>query len=141
MNIQYITTYNHQFHVNLPTLKLKQLQHESETWMRLLDFMMSENIHLKNRLSEILKEQFDEKLLSGVEDFQNTFLKEDQLIELLRNEVAELNELFSNTLPGTGAIENEIDAKLIKLRDIMITTEREFGKIKLQFNSYISQNI
>jgi len=109
--------------------------------MRLLDFMMSENIHLKNRLSEILKEQFDEKLLSGVEDFQNTFLKEDQLIELLRNEVAELNELFSNTLPGTGAIENEIDAKLIKLRDIMITTEREFGKIKLQFNSYISQNI
>lgn len=141
MNTQYITTYNQQFHVNLPTLKLKQLQHESETWMRLLDFMMSENIHLKNRLSEILKEQFDEKLLSGVENFQNTFLKQDQLIELLRNEVAELNELFLNTLPGTAAIENEIDAKLIKLRDTMITTEREFGKIKLQFNSYISQNI
>jgi hypothetical protein len=140
--IPHITTYNQQFHLNnLPELKLKQLQHESETWKRLLDFMMNENIHLKNRLSEILKDKFDEKLLAQVEDFQNTFLKEDQLIELLRNEVAELDDLFLNKITDKGAMENEIDTRLIKLRDNMITTEREFGKIKLQFNSYLSQNI
>jgi chromosome segregation ATPase len=138
----HIITYNQQFHLNnLPALKLKQLQHESERWKRLLDFIMNENIHLKNRLSEILKDQFDEKLLAEVEDFQNTFLKEDQLIEFLRNEVAELEELFLNEKADSDTIENEIDKKLNRLTDNMITIEREFGKLQHKFNSYISQNI
>ena len=79
----------------MPELKLKQLQFESDTWKRLLVFMMDENIHLKNRLSEVLKDQFDKNLLVEVEGFQNNFIKEDELIGLMRNDVAELDKLFS----------------------------------------------
>ncbi|MBK6634629.1 MAG: hypothetical protein IPG38_10195 [Chitinophagaceae bacterium] len=39
--------------------KLTQLQFETVSWQRLLDFMTDENIHHKNRLSEILKDRFD----------------------------------------------------------------------------------
>ena len=38
-------------------------------------------------------------------------------------------------------MENEIDKKLFKLQGNMITAESEFGKLKLQFNSYLSENI
>ena len=71
---------------------------------------------------------------------QNAFLKEDQLFEFLRNEVAELEDLL-NFAAVKKVMENEIDKKLFKLQGNMITAESEFGKLKLQFNSYLSENI
>ena len=53
----------------MPELKLKQLQNESDSWKKLLGFMMDENIRLKNRLSELLKDKFDKNLLEEVESF------------------------------------------------------------------------
>ena len=78
----------------MPELKLKQLQYERDTLKRLLDFMIVENVHMKNRLSEVLQDKFDKNLLKGIEFFQSTFLKEDELIGLLRNDFAELNKLL-----------------------------------------------
>ena len=79
---------------DMPELKLKQLQYERDTLKRLLDFMIDENGHMKNRLSEVLQDKFDKNLLKGIEFFQSTFLKEDELIGLLRNDFAELNKLL-----------------------------------------------
>ena len=79
---------------DMPELKLKQLQYERDTLKRLLDFMIDENVHMKNRLSEVLQDKFDKNLLKGIEFFQSTFLKEDELIGLLRNDFAELNKLL-----------------------------------------------
>ena len=79
---------------DMPELKLKQLQYERDTLKRLLDFMIVENVHMKNRLSEVLQDKFDKNLLKGIEFFQSTFLKEDELIGLLRNDFAELNKLL-----------------------------------------------
>ena len=78
----------------MPELKLKQLQYERDTLKRLLDFMIDENVHMKNRLSEVLQDKFDKNLLKRIEFFQSTFLKEDELIGLLRNDFAELNKLL-----------------------------------------------
>ena len=50
----------------IPELKLIQLQYEINTWKRLLSFMSEENIQLKNRLSEVLKNKFDKNLLEEV---------------------------------------------------------------------------
>ena len=65
-------------------IKLKQLQHESDTWKRSLAFMMDENVQLKNRLAEILKPDFDNSLLDDIEIFQTNFLREDEVISLLK---------------------------------------------------------
>ena len=125
----------------MPELKLKQLQYESDTWKRLLVFMMDENIHLKNRLSEVLKDQFDKNLLVEVEGFQNNFIKEDEMIGLLRNDVAELDKLLVREIFEDGKIINEIDRRLKNLRNNIIIAERQFGKLKLEFNNYLSENI
>lgn len=125
----------------MPALKLKQLQYETDTWKRLLAFMMDENIHLKIRLSEILKDNFDVKKLEVAEDFQSNFIKEDELIGLLRNDIAELDKLFGMKIFEDGWLINEIDIKLKNLRNNIITAERRFGKLQVDFNSYLSQNL
>jgi regulator of replication initiation timing len=125
----------------MPALKLKQLQYESDTWKRMLGFMMDENIHLKNRLSEVLKENFDNKLLEDVEHFQSRFVKEDELIGLLRNEVAELDKFLDDGIFNDGIIIKKVDKKLKNLRQNIITAELDFGNLKLAFNNYLSENM
>jgi hypothetical protein len=125
----------------MPALKLKQLQYERDTWKRLLDFMMDENVQFKNRLSEILKDKFDKELLEEVEGFQSSFIKEDELIGLLRNELAELDKLLVAEVIEDGKIIEKIDVKLKNLRDNIITAEVHYCKLKVAFNSYLAQNI
>lgn len=125
----------------MPNLKLRQSQFEIDTWKRLLDFMREENIHLKNRLSEILKDQFDKNLLDEVELFLNRFIKEDELIVLLRNDLAELEKLtLRNTFPDE-PVKKEIGIKLKHLQNNIAIAETQFSKLKLEFNNYLSKNM
>ena len=125
----------------MPELKIKQLQYESNTWKRLLGFMMDENVHLKNRVSEVLKNGFDKGLLEEMESFLSRFIKEDDLIGLLRNEVAELDKLLVREIFEDGQLVKEIDTKLKKLHKNIITAERQLNELKLEFNNYLSENI
>ena len=123
----------------MPELKLKQLQHESATWKRSLGYIIEENIHLKNRLSAILQDKFDKRLLDQLESFQNSFLKEDERISLLRNDIVEFDILLE--IPETGKPPKEITGKLKKIRNNIVSTETQFGNLKIDFNSYLSENI
>jgi len=132
---------NHLIPDYMPELKIKQLQYESNTWKRLLGFMMDENVHLKNRVSEVLKNGFDKGLLEEMESFHSRFIKEDDLIGLLRNEVAELDKLLVREIFEDGQLVKEIDTKLKKLHKNIITAERQLNELKLEFNNYLSENI
>ena len=121
-------------------LKLKQLRHEINTWKRMLGFMQEENVHLKNRLSDVLKDRFNKNMLDGVEFFQTNFIKEDEVIGLLKSEVAEVENILKwdlvtdeNIFPTSKRMEtvrNNIDA-----------AEKDFTKINNDFNKYLSENI
>lgn len=125
----------------MPVLKIKQLQYETDSWKRILDFMMDENIHLKNRLSAILNDKFDTNLLEAVERFYSIFVKQDDLIRLLRNNLAELDQLLTTGKFYDEEILDEIEFKFSNLRNNIDYAERQFAKLKLEFNSYLSENI
>ncbi len=125
----------------MPELKLKQLQYETDTWKRLLGFMMDENIQLKNRISQILKDRFDQNLLEEVEGYQSSFVKEDELIGLLRNDIAELDKLLQKEVFEDGMIIKIVEGKLKKIRNNIKNAEKQFGKLKMEFNNYLSENI
>ncbi len=126
---------------DMPELKLKQLQYETDTWKRLLCFIQEENVHLKNRLSEVLKDRFNKNLLEEVESFQSSFIKEDELIGFLRNEVAEIDSELVKEIFVDGKINKAIDKKINQLRNNLLNAEKRFGKIKMSFNNYLSENI
>lgn len=121
--------------------KINQLQAEVNTWKRLLNFFSDENVCLKNRLAEILKNGFDRKLLEEFENFQTKFIKQDEMITFLRNDIAELNKLLLNEKLGIGVNENTIDRKLEHLRKNMANSEGRFFQLQLNFNTYILENM
>jgi hypothetical protein len=125
----------------MPELKFKQLQYEADTWKRLLGFLMEENIHLKNRLSEVLKTSFDEKLLEEAENFQSRFMREDSMISLLRNDVAEFDKLLLREVFENGQIKKEAARKVKTMRKNIENAEAQFSKLKAEFNNYLSENI
>jgi hypothetical protein len=125
----------------MPEIKLKQLQYELDTWKRLLGFMSEENIHLKNRLSEVLKTSFNNNILEDVEIFQTHFLKEDEKIGFLKNEVSELDQLLVREIFEDGAIIRKVDNKLKRFRKNIKNAEAQFTRLKLNFNNYMAENI
>ncbi len=126
----------------MTNLKIKQLLHETATWKRVLVFLQEENIHLKNRLSDVLKERFNKRMLDDVEIFQNNFIKEDELISLLKNELAEIEKnITSNVVIIGGKLEKNIDAKVKRLRTNIENAEKSFAKVNNDFNNYLSENL
>ena len=123
-----------------PELKLKQLQYECATWKRSLSFMMEENIRLKNRIAEILKDNFDTGLLENIETFQNNFINEDTRMSLLRDDVADLEKLLLHEPMETKTSE-AIEGKLKKVRNNIMEAEKQFSGLKLSFNNYLSKNM
>ncbi len=125
----------------MPQKKMEQLKIETGTWKRLIDFFMEENVHSKNRLSNILKDRFDKKLLDEFENFHSEFMKQDEVINLLRGEITELDKLLFNEKINDGVNPELIDRKVENLRHNLSDSERSFYKLQLDFNRYLSQNI
>jgi hypothetical protein len=126
---------------DISRLKLKQLQHESDTWKRSVGFMTDENVQLKNRLAEILRADFDENLLEDLEHFQTNFIREDEMIRLLKTDIAELDNLLVRGIVENRQINENVNRMLREIRSKIILAEAQFGKLKLGFNSYMLENL
>jgi hypothetical protein len=121
------------------TDKFKQVQFEQDTWKRLLGFMMDENIYLKNRIAEILKDNPDRSLLDDVENFQSRFIMEDEMISILRNDIAHIEKLYTEGETSNGKLIAEINNRLQRLREDIALAEFQFNKLKIEFNTYLTQ--
>ena len=125
----------------MPEIELKQLQRESEVWKRILECMIEENINLKNKVTEIVKNGIDKNQLEDVEEFQNSFIQEDALIGLMRNEVAEFDKMILKEPVEDGSIMSDLYKKLTLLRHNITVSEGHFSKLRTQFNVYLLNNI
>ena len=126
---------------NITEMKLIQLQYEINTWKRLLSFMSEENIQLKNRLSEVLKNNFDKNLLEEVEIYYTNIIKEDELFILLRNEINELDNLLVRKVFEEEEFMKNFEKKFRRFSNNIKNSEKQFGKLKLNFNNYLTVNI
>jgi hypothetical protein len=111
----------------------RQMLHELETWLRTLNYMQQENVYLKNRLADLIKNGMEDTLLEQVEYFQNQFLNKDAIILLLRQDIA-----HESKLDGT-LTESKNVKKHDKLSKDMEMMEKEFSRLKFDFNNYLSQ--
>lgn len=125
----------------MPELRLQQLQFEIDAIKRLLSFMMEENVHLKNRISEILKNNFKKMLLGKIEVFHNRFIMEDEIIGVIRNDIAELDKLLQvqKILQDDNKI-HEMGKKIRKLSVNMENTQSQFMLLKTEFNTFLLEN-
>lgn len=120
-----------------PSFILKQLLYEVAAWKRLLGFLSDENNLLKDRLSEVLKERNSIIELSDAERFQSNFVREDELLQVLRMEVVEIERLaraFGNKEINHQRI---IERKLKLFRSNILYFESQFAGLQTVFNDYL----
>lgn len=118
--------------------KIDQLNHESDTWKRCLQFIQEENNNLKKRLSEVLQVESGNEFLERAEYFQNEFLTEDNMVNILRYSIKELDDLAVREIFEDGAVIKELVRKQKKLNRDMEKTENHFSRLKSEFNNFLS---
>lgn len=117
--------------------KIRQLEFESDTWKRQLAFMADENIHMKARLVEILKDKQQAPSLEMAEVFQTQFIEQDSVLSLLRNNVAEFDRLLQREVFEDGMLVNTVFAKHKLLEHDLVAARKRFEDMKGRFNQHI----
>jgi hypothetical protein len=115
--------------------KRKQLRLETNRWKKLLNVMRDENIDLKNRLADILKNDFDKSLLEHLEYFHARFIREDERIGLIRDDVAAIDKIILDPFLKTDEVVKQADIPLIILRNNVSHAEKQFNELKLEFSN------
>jgi hypothetical protein len=121
--------------------KILQYRHESDTWKRYLQFIQQENNHLKNRLSQVLQSDTDHDFLERAEYFQNKFIAEDDTVNMLRQDIHELDKFLAKDSSDDSAILKELQKRLKKMHKDMEIVEKQFNKLKSDFNLYLTESI
>lgn len=118
--------------------KIIQFRHESDTWKRYLQFIQQENNHLKNRLSQVLQKDTDHEFLERAEYFQSKFIAEDDTVNMLRQDIHELDNLLMKETKDESGVAKLLEKKLKKMQKDMDIVEKQFAKLKSDFNHYLS---
>lgn len=121
-------------HNDIPKGELKKFQFEIESWKRLLNSRMEENVMLKIQLSDILKNNYDQNWLEEIEAFQAQFISHDEDILMLRKNVADLYDLLASD--DTGQISKLNEKKMEALRNDMDASENQFNSLMSAFNDF-----
>ena len=123
----------------MPDLKLRQIKYEIETCKWLLNFITDENVYLKNRLAEVVKESFEINMLAEMEIYLGKSLAQDEYVNLLRNDVAKIEQRLWAAPNEESEIVNYIYPNVRLLRSNILKTEALAIKLFEEFNNFISQ--
>jgi hypothetical protein len=123
--------------------KIKQLQHQSETWKRDLGFVVEENVALKNRLAQIVADdQVTPEFLEKIEDYQTEFVSKDETLRLIFSEIREWDKLLVKEQYLDG---RETNGRLITMQKrLSMAIEsfmNQFNRLKYDFNNYMSETL
>jgi hypothetical protein len=115
-------------------------QSENESLRRMLDFITEENLNLKQRLSEVIKNlvKNDLGILEEIEYFNNQFAEEDESIKSMERKISDHEKLLIREIYGHGIGISEIKRKQDILRNEMKNTEKHFNTLKYAFNFYVT---
>lgn len=121
--------------------KIEQFLHENITWKRLLDFFNQESSYLKNRLSEVVDRATDKTLIAKAEHFQNEFILNDECIQDIGKDIKLQEKSLQLTLTQKKLPDQRVCKMQDKLRNEIFYLEKEFSKLKNEFNQYLLSTV
>jgi len=125
----------------METVKLTQYRYETDAWKRQLGFMTEESIFAKNHIAAILQEPGDAGMLEALESFQSNFIENDNLISLLKNEIAEFDKLLIRKTFTNGKNNSLVNNSARKLRQQIRLAEQAFSGYLKTFNQFLLDNL
>lgn len=121
---------------NIEEKNVRQFQTEIEVWKKILNSRMDENVLLKNVLSDIVKNNYDQNLLEEIEEFQTQFIREDELINSLRRDVNDLDNLLYTKMFEEGKMEKSFDIKMKKMGKDIANSITRFRILQSAFDDF-----
>lgn len=124
------------------TTKIGEFQKESEAWKRSLAFLLQENAYLKLRLGELVNNNTGNgEFLEAIEHYQNRFLRKDEIIRLIQQDVSQLDQMLLRDLNQDEAALKDVQFRQKKYRKEIRSLESAFNKLKVQFNNFLSETL
>ncbi len=115
------------------------LHFEHELWNNELAFWQDELKSFKNRLSELVMRWTDDKVLSKLEQFQNNFIRQAEVIDTLQESI---NYHETNIAEHYKIGEDVLDTILVKkhkkIREAMETQRIIYSDLKKGFFRFLS---
>ena len=118
-------------------LKLPQLKYEIESCRRLLNFIAAENVHVKNRLSEVVKDKFETTDLEEIEDYLGKFITQDEQTSLLQRDISIIEKRLLEKDNKDGEIGKDIYFSVRLLHSNIIKMEGLFLLLCGDFNNFL----
>ena len=116
----------------------KQLIFEIEFWKRILDAMENEIVFMKGRMSQILKEYPDNSLLNAIEQYLNSLLVQDKLIQIFRNDLEKQSVQLKKMDKDTKQLKDKLKQHK-KFRKEIETTRLQFEKMSAEFYAFFCE--
>jgi hypothetical protein len=119
--------------------RIRHFQKEAESWKRLLEYIQQENSYLKNQLADLVNRDIDEEMLGEAEEFQNRFIKKDEMITLMRRDIRDYDDWLLSL--SSQCDSDKYYHKQKRLRNEIELLEQLFNKLKFEFLNYIAEKI
>lgn len=118
---------------------INQFQFEIHSWIRLIEFLNQENMHLKNRLSEVIDQIKDRENLALAEHFQNLFIiKDDVYDHILHDLKKQAHKWTEIKLIASKEISDDLSKTQKNLRDQIEFIERDHAVITKDYYTYLA---
>ncbi len=122
------------------TAKLNQMLYEHQSWLRVVDFFEEENVYLKKRLAEVVYNNTNKDFLALAERYQNLFIIKTNFMQELRHDINEQEDIIKKALlQPQQYLTSDFFNQHLKLQHDTGFLEKDFAKIRNEFNKYITQ--
>jgi hypothetical protein len=115
----------------MPAEQSTPYKQEVNTCLKRLENLQHENIQLKNKIAEIIRNDVSKEVLDRIEVYLTNLLNKDAVIALLRYDIA---EEIKRSGTGCDKLKSNYNQDISKM-------ENEIKNLKIDFHQYISQAI
>lgn len=121
---------------------MSDLHFEHVTWKRQLDFEKDDLKFLQERLQEVANDWTSEEVLSMVTQYQNKFLRHNEVIDGLLNDIQQSEKELSEFAKENPIASDEIKMKdHAKMRDKVETQNKMYAEMKQDFVRFLAKTM
>ena len=121
----------------VPNVKIEEFHSVINAWKNIFLSRIEENIRMKNKLGDILKNNYAQNRLPEMEEFQNKFIREDEVTDLLRNDLIKFEDLSCSQVFKSGQMRESFEKSMNNLRKDILKSEEHFDSLIASFENFV----
>jgi hypothetical protein len=124
------------------TLYIKEIHLMHAEWNSVLDLTRDEILSFEDRLEEIPKANTGKDILAKVEQFQNRFIRQKEVMDELRHDIHEDElRIAENVSKNKVAVEHRKVKENVALKNRMQIFQKTFNELKSKYLLFLAEKL